>query len=91
MIIEELLQGAKKIEVERPWPTQRQGQAVRDEWRALGQSAKALAKRAADAHPILGRDLEKIYAIRTRRHYGVEEAPAQTKACAAKGAIELNS
>jgi len=59
---------------------------MRDEWRSLGQPSKTLAEAASDSHPILGRDLEKIYAIRTRRHYGVEEGPAQAKACAANEA-----
>jgi hypothetical protein len=91
MIIEELLQGVKKIEVEGHWPAEGQGQAMSDERRSLGQRAKILAEAASDSHPVLGRDLEKIYTIRTRRHYGIEEVPAQTKAGAAKGAIEPNS
>ena len=59
---------------------------------SLGQRSKTLAEAASDSHPILGCDLEKIDAIRNRRRRGASRnGAAQAKACAANGAIELNS
>ena len=62
-----------------------------DERRVLGQRSKTLAEAAPHSHPILGCHLEKVDAIGNGRRQGVKERAAEAEACAANGAIVLNS